>query len=861
MTTRPTRIAQAIATLLCAGAAAPALANSATVYYKASPDWQQVDIHYGVDGKWTAAPGVAMEGACNGWRSKTVELGGATAWQATFNDGAGNWDNRGGADYELGAGVVSIDGGNIASANPCAERKAEVYYYTGGKDWNGASLVYGIGPDWYGAVMEQACPNWLKKTVSIGTAGGMSAAFTQGGAWDNNNARNYAVNSGTSTVKDGVVTSDAASPCVAGNEPFRLGVMYSPSQSTFSIWSPDSDQVALDLNGTSYPMRRIADVNGYTEVYSVTVGGDQHLAPYHFQINGVTSRDPYGVMVQAGTDNNIVLDLSRTALPGGWAPTPALAQRVDTVIYETHVRDFTIDPSSGVPAAQRATYAGLTLAGTTVNGAGGAPSTGIDHLVEMGITHLHLLPVFDFGSCSPWDVAAHPDCYDWGYSPLNYNVPEERYSLTPNDYVGRVREFKAMVDGLHRRGIRVVLDVVYNHTLGKDVLGHITGKYYNATDLSATGNSLDASQPMVARMIRDSLEYWVKEYNVDGFRFDLMGVFDTAVVADWGRHLTSTYPERNLVLYGEPWTGGIADPLENRHLRYGALGTIADAHVGVFNGAYRDAIKNAENGGAGTGGFIFNQGSIDSRFGAYDPNSKWPGTNLGLGAMSVGVKGSPLYSLPATQLPNIWDAMYTAAPEQSINYVDVHDDLCLADKVAAWAAVNGQSANTGYQNRLQQFAMSMVLTSQGIPLLHGGSEMQRTKHGVSNSYQSPDSINRYDWNLLNTNNATYQYIRKLIAMRKDHPGFRFNSWAGIDKNVQADQRSASLVVTTIEGAANGDWWNREMVIFNSGADQEIALPPGDWRVALEKSSADEGNDRVVNGTVTAAGTAITVLHQ
>ncbi|MES2739912.1 MAG: carbohydrate binding domain-containing protein [Pseudomonadota bacterium] len=767
MKKHPTRIAQAIATLLCASAAATALAHSATVYYKAPPDWRQVNIHYGINGNWTGEPGVDMAGACVGWRSKTVELGEATSWQAAFNDGAGHWDNRGGADYQLGTGTVSIDGGHIGTGNPCA----------------------------------------------------------------------------------------------ASDEPFRLGVMYRPTQSTFSIWSPDSANVALELNGKRYAMNRIADVNGYTSVYSVTVDGDHHLAPYHFHVNGVTSRDPYGVMVQAGSDNNIVLDLSRTALPGGWSPTPALAQRVDSVIYETHVRDFTVDASSGVPAAQRATYAGLTLAGTTVNGVPGAPSTGIDHLVEMGITHLQILPVFDFGSCTPADVASRPDCYDWGYSPVNYNVPEERYSLTPNDYVGRVREFKAMVDRLHRRGIRVVLDVVYNHTLSKDVLGNISGAYYNATDMSATGNSLDASQPMVARMIRDSLEYWVKQYNVDGFRFDLMGVFDTSVVADWGRHLNATYPERNLLLYGEPWNGGIADPLERQHVRYGSVGTIADAHIGVFNGAYRDAIKNANNSGGGRGGFIFNQGATDSGFGAYDPGSKWPGGAPGLGAISAGVKGSPLYSLPATQLPNIWDAMYTAAPEQSINYVDVHDDLCLADKVAAWAADNGQSANTGYLNRLQQFAMSMVLTSQGIPLLHGGSEMQRTKQGVSNSYQSPDSINAYDWHLLNTHQATYQYVRKLIALRKAHAGFRFNSWDGIERHVQADQRSASLVVTTIDGAANGDDWNREMLIFNSGADQEISLPPGQWRVAVEKSSADEGKERVVDGSVTAAGTAITVLHQ
>lgn len=643
--------------------------------------------------------------------------------------------------------------------------------------------------------------------------------------------------------------------------PASLGVRYAAGQSSFSLWSPDTANVQLNLNGTRYPMQKVADARGYTNVYAVVVPGDHHLKPYHFEVNGQASRDPYGVMVQPGTDNNLVLDLARTALPNGWAPLPPLAQRVDAVVYETHVRDFTVHPSSGLPAAQRGTYAGMTRAGGKVDGVATAKATGIDHLVDLGVTHVQLLPVYDFNSCSPAQVAANPSCYNWGYDPVNYNVPEERYSQTPNDPVARVREFKAMVDGFHRRGIRVVMDVVYNHTANKDVLGNITPRYYNAVDLSGTGNSLNAAEPMVARMVRDSLEHWVREYNIDGFRFDLMGVFDTEVVGQWGRHLNATFPGRNLLLYGEPWTGGVADAQEGRHLRYGSVGTLADAHVGVFNGAFRDALKNANNDSGGRGGFIFNQDTTDGGFGPFDASRRWPGGNLGLGALSLGLKGSPLANLPATQQSNPWTPQFTAAPEQTMNYADIHDNLCLADKVAAWAADNGQSANTGYLGRIQEFALSTVLTAQGIPVLHGGSEMQRSKGGVANSFESPDSVNALQWTLLNAHPEIHSYVRRLVALRRAHPAFRARTAADVQAHVQSDQRSASLVVTTINSGALGDAWRQTLLIHNAGGDQVVSLPPGDWRVAVEQSSASAGAERVVSGSVLATGTALTVLHQ
>jgi pullulanase len=670
-------------------------------------------------------------------------------------------------------------------------------------------------------------------------------------AYDAN--ENESVPTNTISVNTGTCTPAQA---------LRLGVMYTPAQSTFSIWSPDSSNVVLNLNGTLHPMSPVADANGYTDVYSVVVPGDQLLQTYNFQVNGVTSRDPYGAMVQAGTNNNIVLDPSQATLPDGWTPTPDLANRVDSIIYETHVRDFTEDASSGIPVDERATYEGMTLAGTTVNGVTGAPSTGIDHLVDMGVTHIQLMPVTDFNSCNPTDVANNADCYNWGYDPENYNVPEERYSQTPTDAsLKRIAEFKAMIDGFHKRGIRVILDVVYNHTVDKSVLGNITSKYYLGTDISGVGNTLDGSQPMVARMIQDSLEYWVTQYNVDGFRFDLLGVFPVATVDGWAHYLTSTYPNRNLLLYGEPWTGASSDPNWPTQLGFSTVGTIASSHIGIFNGSYRGALKGTNDDAGGNTGFLFNQGTSDSYFGSYVAGKDWPGTTLGWGAISEGVKASPLASLPATTLSSQWDASYTAAPEQAINYVSVHDNLCLADKVGLWASANGHSGDTALQAQLNQYAASIVLTSQGIPFLYGGDEFQRTKQFNSNSYNASDAVNDFDWTFLQTYAPTYAYVKALIALRKAHPGFRFTTWSDINTNVLSDQRSASLVYTQINASANSDTWNTALLVYNSGAAQTINLPTGTWHVAIQNSTVPGSSDPSVSGSVTAASAAITLLYQ
>ncbi len=620
--------------------------------------------------------------------------------------------------------------------------------------------------------------------------------------------------------------------------PDDLGAVYTAERTTFSLWSPDRSDVALWLDGKTHDMRKIADFNGYTDVYQVTVEGDHRLKPYHFLVDGTSVRDPYGRMVEPNTNNNIVMDLSRTELPGVWAPRPGLAEREDAIIYELHVRDFTIDPNSGVPDEKRGKFLGLVESGTTHEGV----KTGLDHLVELGITHVQLMPVYDFASCP--DVA-DTTCYNWGYDPRNFNVPEERYSLTPSDYENRIREFKTMVDELHKAGIRVIIDVVYNHTHGKEMFEPISDRYYTETDLSDTGNSIDANVPMVSRMIRDSLEYWVDEFNVDGFRFDLMGIFDYDEVGNWAKHLNSKFPERKLLLYGEPWNGGKGDSRESQRVRLGTIAKIHDAHVGVFNDRYRNALKgNNDDGKCDCGDcYVFNA----------EPN---------LWRIQVGSRGAIRYDANDPCAPiDTWDPMFAADPEQSINYVSSHDNLSLRDKVLFWADANGRDRNDPYLRRIQQFANGIVLTSQGIPFLHAGVELLRDKKGYNNTYELGDEINKIRWQWKVDNAGIFNYYRDVIALRKAHPGLRMNSWEEIDRHITTTTPRDGVVVNHIHAGENGDDWSEIIVIYNSAGNFDYKLPAGTWKVAMEKSDPTAGNGREVNGSVPVEGTAVTVLYR
>ena len=612
----------------------------------------------------------------------------------------------------------------------------------------------------------------------------------------------------------------------------KLGAEYDAAATTFAIWSPETADVILNLNGVDFPMQKVADQNGYSDIYGVKVEGDLHKQPYFFKVGGVQVRDPYGKMAIPNEDINIVMDMSRSAPLGGWVSRPTLIEREDSIIYEIHVRDFTIDASSGVSPTKRGKFLGMVESGTTFQNV----STGIDHLKELGVTHVQILPFYDFASC-PHIIDT--SCYNWGYDPRNYNVPEERYSIS-QDYDDRVRELKTMINEFHKAGIRVVMDVVYNHTYNVEMFEAISGSYYTDQDLSATGNSIDANVPMVSRMIQDSLEYWLEEYNLDGFRFDLVGIFDHDEFGQWGRHLNSRFADRNLLIYGEPWNGFASDPREAQRVRLGTVAREASAHVGVFNPKFREAIKGGNDNGYG-GGFLFNQGEI------------WQ--------MDFGSRGAIRYNNNPWQVIDQWDPMFASDPEQTINYVSAHDNLSLRDKILEWADLNNVPRNSAYLRRLQNYANGIILTSQGIPFLHGGVELMRDKQGDENSYKSSDSINKINWQWKIDNADVFNYYKDMVKLRREHKGFRMNTWDEIDQHVSTVRYANDVLVTTINAGANGDSWNKILVIYASGGNFTYPLPSGVWRVAVEKNNPGAGNGRSVTGFIALEGSAVTVLYQ
>ncbi len=602
----------------------------------------------------------------------------------------------------------------------------------------------------------------------------------------------------------------------------KLGVDYSPEQTTFAIWSPDTSDVVLNLDGTDYPCQRAVDFDGYTKIYGVTIPGDHKLKEYQFKINGVAVRDPYGTMVKPGTNINIVMDVDSIVPMGGWVARPALTEREDAVIYEVHVRDFTLDSTSGVPDDKKGKFLGMVETGTTYNGV----TTGIDHLKELGVTHVQILPFYDFAT----------SMYNWGYDPVNYNVPEEQYSMTPYDYENRVRELQTMVNEFHRNGIRVIMDVVYNHTYADEMFENITDQYYTGNDDSGCGNGVDTSVPMVSRMIRDSLEYLLDTYNIDGFRFDLVGIFHYDEYRKWGEYLNQRFPDRNILMYGEPWNGYMPDPEEHLKVRLGNAPAIASGNVGVFNSKFREAVKGDSDG---TGkGYMFNA-----------TDNAWN--------VKVGSRGSIMYTKSPEPLSDMWDPMFAYDPEQSMNYLSAHDNYCLWDKIKHVGEHNE------YGKRVLRFGMGIILTSQGIPFIHAGDEMLRTKmydaectELAHNTYNAPDKCNVIRWNWKIENADVYEYHKDLIALRKAHPGFRLNTWDEIN-SWMSSYTDDKVVVNQINADQNGDEWDEILVVYNPGDTYNVSLPAGTWAKVFDISGAVNVPD--LSGSAAVEGTAVTVF--
>ncbi|OAA31194.1 pullulanase [Kosmotoga arenicorallina S304] len=611
----------------------------------------------------------------------------------------------------------------------------------------------------------------------------------------------------------------------------ELGAIYKRNGTEFRIWSPVSSSAYLLLYNDyneSKPAEIIPMAKNSKGVWTVTVSGDLHLKAYKYRfISYGKIRETVDMFSKAVTKNgqkSVVVDLSRTNF-SGWEEDirPSLNAYEDSIIYEIHVADITGDPSTTI--INKGKYLGLTERGAS-NSLG--VKVGLDHLVELGITHVHIMPIQD----SYYFREGEEDQYGWGYDPYLYWVPEGHYSTDPSNPLSRIIEVKKMVKALHDSGIRVILDVVYNHTAQtgpNSPFDQTVPTYFYRTDHtgaytngSGVGNEIATERPMMRKFIVDSLLYWIREYHVDGFRFDLLGLFDEATVNAIESAIHAEDP--TILIYGEPWGGWGAN------ITFGK-GDQKGMHIALFNDGIRDAVI----------GSVFNK--------------KLKGFALGSRAKETRIKRGIVGSISFDS--KIYD--FTSDPEETINYVSSHDNLTLWDKNAE---VVGHE-NVELLKKAQKLSNAIILLSQGIPFLHGGVDFCRTKYGNDNSYNAGLEINMFDWKRKAEFYDVFSYYKGLIELRKTHNAFRMRTADSIKENlVFLNTPQKRMVAYRINGEAVGDPWKDIIVIFNGNSTPVFFnLPEGDWNVVVNAEKSGTEILKTAGGVISIAGTSACVLYK
>lgn len=563
--------------------------------------------------------------------------------------------------------------------------------------------------------------------------------------------------------------------------------------------------------------------------WTATVGGDLKGKFYTFDTSHGETAGVFARAVGVNGRRGAIIDLRDTD-PDGWAQDvrPALKSAADLVIYEMHHRDFSIDASSGLE------HKGKFLALTEPRA--------IAHLRALGVNAVHILPSFDYASVD--ETRLSQPQYNWGYDPLNYNVPEGSYSTDPYDPVVRIREFKQMVQSLHRAGIRVILDVVYNHTFDIDGSGFQRtwpDYYYRKTadgkysDGSGCGNETASEQPLMRAFMLESMKYWATEYHIDGFRVDLMGVHDIETMNLIQHELTELDP--TLFIYGEGWSAGTcAYPLDKLAVK---AHTLQMPGIAAFSDDMRDALR---------GPF-----SDDSK-GAF--LAGLPGEEESL---KFGIVGGIAHPQVDMSRVNYDKQPWAAEPTQQISYVSCHDDMCLVDRLRASIPGIAQDELV----RLDLLAQTAVFTAQGIPFMLSGEEMLRDKKGVHNSFNSPDSINHLDWNNLTRYPQVFDYYSRLIQLRKNHPAFRLGTAERVRRHLRFLDAQPCVVAYALENLQGIDAWNDIVVVLNANRQPTVVtLPEGSYTVVCSDGRIDEQGLRTLpGGRVTVAAQSALILHK
>ena len=608
-------------------------------------------------------------------------------------------------------------------------------------------------------------------------------------------------------------------------------VSYSPKQTTFKLNAPKKPTLRIYEAGRGGKVEKKIKMKQTSEnVWETTISGDLKGKFYTFDIGRGETPGVFAKAVGINGKRGAIVDM-QTTNPSGWNSDRRLTLKspADLIIYEMHHRDFSVDASSGL--VNKGKFLALT------------EQKAIKHLKELGVNAVHILPSYDFASIDESNTTTPQ--YNWGYDPLNYNVPEGSYSFDAEQPTRRILEFKQMVQALHKAGIRVILDVVYNHTFdieGGNFDRTFPKAYYRYTadgkpsNGSGCGNETASEKPLMRQFMLESMKYWVNEYHIDGFRVDLMGIHDIETMNLIRKELTAIDP--NIFIYGEGWTAGTcAYPTEKLALK---------AHIKQMPGiaAFSDELRDALRG-------PFSD----------DKQAAFLGGIAGFeGSIKAGIAGMIAHPQVDYTKVNYTKEAWANEPTQMISYVSCHDDMCLVDRLKA--SIPEAAYDMEEVIRLNQLAQTAVFISQGIPFMLSGEEMLRDKKGVHNSFNSSDEINHLDWNNLKKYPQVFAYYKGLIQMRKAHPAFRLGSAELVRKHLEFLPTQDCLVAFRLKSHAGGDKWNNIYVVLNGNTNlQSVNIPKGKYTIVANNGVINEaGIGEMEGGEVMIDAQTALILH-
>ena len=614
-------------------------------------------------------------------------------------------------------------------------------------------------------------------------------------------------------------------PAAAGAQTFNEAD-YTPEQTTFRLFAPDNAKtVKLRIYKAGHkgrPERTVTMERTAADTWTATVTGNLMGRFYTFDTGRGECAGIFAKAVGVNGQRAAIIDMDKTD-PAGWNDDrrPVVKSPADLVIYEMHHRDYSIDASSGI--ANGGKFLALT------------DPKAIAHLKELGVNAVHVLPSFDYASVDETRLSTPQ--YNWGYDPVNYNVPDGSYSTDPYKPETRIREFKQMVQALHKAGIRVILDVVYNHTFnidGSNFQRTYPDYFYRKTadgkysDGSGCGNETASERDMMRRFMVESVLYWIDEYHIDGFRFDLMGCHDIETMNAIRKAVDEVDP--TIFIYGEGWSAGsCALPTEQLGLKANMK---AMPGIAAFSDELRDALRGPFS---------------DDTKGAFLAGK--PGEEE---SIKFGIAGAIEHPQVDMSKVNYSTEAWASQPTQMISYVSCHDDMCLTDRLRA--SIPG--ITTDELIRLDMLAQTAVLTSQGVPFILSGEEMLRDKKGVHNSYNSPDSINRLDWNNMERYPQVMDYYKNMTRLRRNHPAFRLGSADLVRRHLEFLPTQPGLVAFRLKDYAGRDDWRNIIVILNAAKQQrKVTIPQGNYTIVCHEGKIDE------NGLSTFSGSEATVSAQ